>query len=226
MKKTFALIIAFVVILTCFAGCKKGSFEGGVVATNWKGENMAVVTKENGGIVRNEAGNVIILPTDENGYNIKDDKGEIVTQAVAIEHAIVINNRIEMADFAIEIPKGWADQKSWKDLIITKEGSTDIITITPDRTGKKADIEAADSKIIDAVKLAGGTMENKTIKVAGVDASFVAGFAKTSSADVYVAFVVFSYNGVVYNCRIDANHDLTASIDEYIAILDTIEFVH
>ena len=74
MKKSLALILTFVVILTCFAACKKeGQLEGGIVATNAKGQVVAaVVTQENGRLQRDEAGNnAVVIVTDANGTTLK-----------------------------------------------------------------------------------------------------------------------------------------------------------
>ena len=66
MKKYFALILTFILILTCFAACKP-SIKDGTVVTEFGGQGHAAVTEADGGVKRDEAGNLIVLVTDENG---------------------------------------------------------------------------------------------------------------------------------------------------------------
>ena len=237
MKKSLALIITFVVILTCFAACKKeqGKLEGGVLATNSKGQVVAaVVTEENGKLQRGDGGNAVILVTDVDGNNVKDNNGEVVTKVEAIDDAIIIGNRIEMADYAINIPDGWADSLSIDDLHIKKNGTEDQISISVLRDAKLEDIVASNSKIMDAISSDKKT--NKSLTVAGEEANLVSAFTvittknpetgKEEKTEVYFGLIAFSHQGAVYNCRIDSNHDLSGEIDKIIAILNTIEFVN
>lgn len=237
MKKTLALALTFVVIFACFAGCKKtdeGSFEGGALATDAKGNVVAAVaTQEDGKLLRDDAGNQAVVVTDKKGNSVKED-GEVVTKYEAIDNAIILGNRIEMADYAINIPDGWADSYSRDDLHIKRNGTEDQISITVSRDKKLTDIEAANSKIIGFFP--GDAKTNKTIKVAGEEANFVSAYTTTTVKDeetgkdktvgVYLCFVTFSHQGAVYSCRIDSDRDLSGDINNIVAILDTIEFVH
>lgn len=231
MKKTIALIIALVVILTCFAGCKKGSFEGGAVVTDFAGQNLAIVTQESGGIVRNEAGNVVVLVTDADGYNVKDDKGENVTQAIAIEHAIVIGTRVELADYAINIPDGWSNADSYNGFQISKDGTNDIISLTAYREEKLADVQANNDVFIKGAttQYKGAKTQNTTMKIAGKDASFVSAYVsaeQTGSTGSYVGFITFTHQGVIFNCMLTSDRDLAGQMKEITDILNTIEFIH
>ena len=128
MKKYFALIIAIMVILTCFTACKP-KIKDGALVTNQAGENFAAVTKAGGGVIVDDAGNLVVLVTDEDGRNVKGDNGEYATNKVALEHALVIGNRVECEKYAITIPDGWSDAKSFNGLNLMRDGSDDVIVI-------------------------------------------------------------------------------------------------
>lgn len=231
MKKSIALIIALMVILTCFAGCKKGSFEGGAVVTDNAGQALAVVTQENGGIVRNDSGNVVVLVTDADGYNVKDDNGENVTRAVAIDHAIVIGTRVELADYAINIPDGWSNADSYNGYQISKDGTNDIISISTYREESLADIQANNDVFISGstALYSGAVTQNKEMTVAGKQASFVSAYVsaeQTGTTGSYIGFITFSHQGTIFNCMLTSDRDLAGQMDEITGIINTIEFVH
>ena len=227
MKKSIALIITFVVILTYFAACKKeeGKFEGGVLATNAKGQVVAaVVTEENGKLQRGDGGNAVVLVTDAKGNNVKDKEGEIVTRVEHIDNAIVIGNRIEMADFAINIPDGWTDNYSLDMLNIIKSGTNDSVSISAMRDEKLADVEADNNKMMELYP--GGAKVNKAMTVAGEEANFVSAYTTVNGTGVYLGFITFSHQGVIYRCMLNSDRDLSGEIDSIVAILNTIEFVN
>lgn len=227
MKKSIALIITFVVILTCFAACKKeeGTFEGGVLATDFKGNVIAaVVTQKDGKLQRGDSGNAVVLVTDAKGNNVKGEDGENVTKVEHVDNAIVLGNRIEMADYAINIPDGWSNAQSFEDLQIKKDGKEDIIVISALRDEKLADVEADNSKVME--HFPAGAKVNKAITVAGENANFVSAYTTVNGTGVYLGFITFSHQGVIYRCRLGSDRDLAGEIDNIVAILNTIEFVH
>lgn len=213
------------VVLTCFTACKRqGVIKGGVLATDFNGNAIVpVVTQENGGIIRDEGGNVIVLVTDENGNSYKE-KGEYVTKSIAIEHALVFGKHIEMADFSLDIPNGWINSKSYDDLHIQKEGKADMISISAMRNEKLADVEADNNEMFKLFP--GGATTNKTLTVAGEEAHLISAFTTVNGTGVFLGFITFSHQGVVYRCRIGSDRDLTNEINDIIKILDTIQFVH
>ena len=225
MKKVIVLLIALMVVLTCFTSCKRTNvIKGGVMATDFNGNGIVpVVTKEDGGIIRDEAGNVIVLVTDKNGNTYKED-GAYVTQAVAVEHALIFNNHVEMPDFAIDIPGGWSNSKSYDDLHIKKDGTEDTISISAMRNAKLADVEADNNKMFELFP--GGVTTNTTVTVAGEEAHVLSAFTTVNGTGVFLGFVTFSHQGVIYRCRIGSDRDLTGEINNIVKILDTIQFVH
>ncbi len=227
MKKTIALIITFVVIFTCFAACKKeeGKLEGGVLATDFKGNVIAAVaTEKDGKLQRGDGGNAVVLVTDAKGNNVKDEDGENITRVEHVDNAIIIGNRIEMADYAINIPDGWSDAKSFEDLQIKKDGKEDVIVISAMRDEKLADVEADNNKMLEAFPA--GSRVNKSLTVAGEEASFVSAYTSVDGTGVYFGFITFSHQGVIYRCRLGSDRDISSEIDSIVAILNTIEFVN
>lgn len=221
MKKSIALILTFVVILTCFAGCKKGVPVDSY--TDFAGEAIAVVTKEDGGIVRDDSGNVVVYVTDAKGNGVKGDDGELVTKAQAVEHAIVTGRRIEMPDYAINIPDGWSNESSYTVLNITKDGTDTMITIMADRNAKLADIQKSHDTIVSAS--ATGAVTKTTQKIAGQEATVAYTFT-TKSGSIFVGYIDFMYQGVVFTVQVSATSDISSSWDEIVSIVNTIEFVH
>ena len=246
MKKSLSVILALFIALFAFAACEKEKEDkdeikkspkstapqkeyvsdiGGVVVTDFQGEiENAVLTEENGKVIRDEAGNIIVLVTDSNGEVIENDNGEVVTKYQAIDSAIVIGNRIEMPDYAINIPDGWSDLKSYADLSLKKDGTEDIIVISAMRDEKLADVEADSVKMLEVFP--SESKVNKSLTIAGEEASFVSGYITVDGTGVYLGSITFSHQGVVYKCMITSDRDLSGEIDSIVAIIDTIEFIH
>lgn len=223
MKKAIVLLITLMVVLTCFSSCKRtGVIKGGVLATDFKGNGVAaVVTKEDGGIIRDEAGNVIVLATDENGNTYKE-KGDYVTQAVAVEHAIIFGKHVEMPDFSIDIPNGWSDAKSYDMLTIQKDGTETKISIWTDREAKLTEISKNHSTIVDAA--AAGDAIHATQTVAGQEAIVAHTFA--DAAGVFVGYIDFMYQGAVFTVQVSSDKDITSEWNDIVKVVDTIKFVH
>lgn len=221
MKRFIALIITFVVILTCFAGCKKG--EPVESYTDFAGEAIPAVTKEGGNIVRDDTGNVVVYVTDPNGNTVEGENGEPETQAQAVEHAIVTGRRIEMPDYAIQIPDGWSNNDSYTVLNITKDGTDTMITIMTNRKAKLADMQKAHDTLVSAS--ATGEVTKTTQKIAGQDATVAYTFS-TMKGNIFVGYIDFMYQGVVFSVQVSANSDISSSWNEIVSIVNTIEFVH
>ncbi len=222
MKRTIALTLTFILMLTCFVACKKE--EKAETHTDFAGEAIAAVTKNGGGIIRDDAGNVVVYVTEKDGVIVKDDKGEAVTKSQAVEHAIVTGRRIEMPDYAINIPDGWSDSKSYEDLHIKKDGTEDQISISSMRNESLTDVEADNNEFFKLFP--GGKTTNKSIKVAGKDANLIYAYTSVNGTGVFLGFITFSHQGVVYRCRLDSNRDMSGDINTIASIINTIEFVH
>lgn len=226
MKKYFALILTFVLILTLFTACKP-KLKGGLVISD-AGESYAAATNADGRIQRDEAGNLIVLVTDAKGRNVKDDNGELMTNAVAIERPIVVGRRIECPNYAINIPDGWSDHFTSSDLIIKKDGTEDQIKIiTASDISLDDAILGSDEFLNNIVGAAANVVkENKSVKVGDIDAHYISAFAPdVGGVQIYQGFIFFKQNGNTYSVALNSNRNLGENLDEILGILGTIEFV-
>lgn len=229
MKKYFAVIFTFILILTCFVACKPKLKEGSLI-TNYAGENYAAVTQADGGIVRDGAGNIVVLVTDEKGKNVKEN-GEYQTNAIAFNHALVIGNTIEMPEYSIQIPNGWSNSKSFNSLVLTKDGTTDTLTLSTVDDKSIADVSQERLSIINVTKAnyENTVTESKTLSFGDIEeAAFYSVFVPDAGNgdSVYLSYIIFEKAGTVYSCMINAKSDISASIPEITDILATISFIH
>lgn len=234
MKKIFALTISIIVILTCFAGCK-AKIKNGALLTNAAGENFAVATKADGGIQRDEAGNLIVLVTDENGRNVKGDGGEYLTNPVALEHALVVGNRVECNEYSVVIPNGWSDAASFNGMNITKDGSLDALFIEAKETPMD-ELMATSSQILNIMKskYENTVYVNKAITVGDIEGQFISAFVPDNGmspesgipASSYVAYIFFEHGQYSYSCRITSDRNMNDDLGEITDIIASIEFIN
>ncbi len=227
MKKYFALILTFVLILTCFTACKP-SIKDGTLVTEFGGKEIAAVTEADGGIKRDEAGNLIVLVTDENGKNVKGENGEYETNPVALEHALVIGDTIEMPEYSIQIPNGWSNTVSFENLVLKRDNSADTLTLSVIKDETLSEVE---KERVSVISMATSNYENvvtetKTVKVGDKDASFFSAFVPDANgAQVYLCYILFTHASEVYACMYNSNADVSATIPEILSILGTIDFI-
>lgn len=229
MKKYFALILTFVLILTCFAACKP-TLKDGALITDAAGENHAAVTKADGGVVRDDAGNLIVLVTDEDGRNVKDG-GENQTNAIALEHALVIGDTIEMPEYSIQIPEGWSDSLSFENLVLKRNDSADTLTISVIKDKALAEVAKERSSVINMTKsnFPDTVSETKAVSFGEIEeAQFYSAYVADAGngASVYLAYILFEHAGDVYSCMLNSNTDISATIPEITEILGTINFIY
>ncbi len=235
MKKYFALIITAIIVLSCFTACKP-KIKGGGIVSDAASRNYAAVTEEDGGIVRDQAGNLIVLVTDSNGRNVKDENGEYETKPVALDHALVIGNRIECPKYALTIPDGWSDKMSFADLIISRDGTKDIVKISTTSDKKLVDVIDEKYSAITEIKTLFPAAESgsREIKITDeITGEFFYTFVEDTGArdedlnvlSSYLGFIVFRKSTSVYTCMITSNRDVSDQIDEIAEILSTIEFI-
>ena len=232
MKKYFALILSVIVILTCFTACKPG-VKNGMVVENGAGEMMAVVTSPDGGIVRDEAGNIIVLVTDENGKNVKGENGEYKTNAIAMDHAIVLGRRVEAENYSVEIPNGWSDAFTLNDLSITKDGTEESLVITSkDGTASQA-METVSLVFANMKKMySNGDFRNETVEISkNITASYMSAYVPNLKTDEngnavagFIGYFFFEEAGKTYTCKIEGRRDINENLKEFTDILATINF--
>lgn len=227
MKKIFVLTVAAMIILTCFTACKP-KIKNGAIFSDAAGENIAAATQADGSIQRDDSGNIIVLVTDEDGRNVKNENGEYETKAVALEHALVIGNQIECADYAIRIPDGWSDSMSYTELIIKKDGTEDTLSIANERGASLKDtLELASSVYTNMqANYPASVIENKTIEILGMEANFLSGYLADNGTGKgsYIAYILFEHENSVYTCNLISDRNMSENLDDYIDILNTIEF--
>lgn len=232
MKKYFALIISLIVILTCFTACKP-KIKNGALVENGAGEEIAIITSPDGGIVRDNAGNLVVLVTDENGRNVKDDNGEYKTNAVAMDHAIIIGRRVEAKNYSVEIPNGWSDAKTLNDLQITKDGTDESLVIMEKEGSASQAMEKISPIFENAKKMyANVESENTTVKINDdITASFMSVYIPHQKTDengnpvaAYLGYFFFEEAGHTYSCKIEGRRDLGENLDEFTKILSSINF--
>ena len=233
MKKYFALIISVIIILTCFTACK-GKIKDGAIVSDQMGGNYAAVTQEDGNVVIDQGGNIVVLVTDENGRNVKDENGENKTNKVALDHALVIGNRVECEKYFINIPNGWSNASSFTGLSIKRDGTEDVIVINE----REGDISTAMSGTQSALNIARSSFENtvyenKSVKVGDMDAQFISLYipdngtvdANGNPVASYMGYIFFENAGTVYTARISSvTSNMSEDLDEILGILGTIEF--
>ncbi len=224
MKKIIAIVLVTLTVLFCFAGCKKKADKVAAVVTNGDGDYVAAVTKEDGGAIRDEAGNLIVVVTDNKGNVVKED-GEILTEKVIVDSAVIIGDRIEMPDYALTIPKGWSNTVSNDDLVIKKDGTDDQIKIIADKEHSFEEVRTQNDAMTELLMKQEKEVKrgSDTFKVDGKDA--VLTYAYTADKNIFLGFILFENNGIVYSTMITGKRDMSGDIDDITAILSTVDFI-
>ncbi len=228
MKKYFSLILTFVLILTCFAACKP-SIKDGTVVTEFGGKGHAAVTEADGGVKRDEAGNLIVLVTDENGKQVKDENGNYQTNPVGIDHALVIGDTIEMPEYSFQIPDGWSNSVSFEDLVIQRDGTADVLTISVIKDETFAEVARQRNSVINLAKsnFENVVTESKSVTIGEAEATVLSAYVPDANgAEVYMCYFIFEHNGDIYSCMLNSNTDVSATIPEIVEILSTIEYIY
>lgn len=228
MKKYFALILTFILILTCFAACKP-SIKDGTVVTEFGGQGHAAVTEADGGVKRDEAGNLIVLVTDENGRQVKDENGEYQTNPVAIDHALIIGDTIEMPEYSVQIPSGWSNEASYESLVLKRDGTQDTFTISVIKDESLGEVLKQRNSVINLAKtnFENVVTETKSETVGETEATLFSAYVPDANgAQVYMCYIIFEHNGDIYSCMLNSNTDASAVVPDVIEILNTIKYVY
>lgn len=226
MKKYIALILATFVLLSVFAACST-EIKGGEEVTDAAGETFAALTESNGGLARDEAGNLLLAVTDENGKAVTDENGETLTNAVALDHALVVGNRIECNTFAITIPEGWSNHNSYNDLnIINDADQTKIVIsdfINGDLLTKAKERTTVIDLAIDQFGDAAKTLRIDDVEICGTKGFYDAVYNQNNGTSI--AYYHFQKGAVVYSVFVTGERDLSEIDKEIEKILNTLEFV-
>ena len=115
-KKILAVIMVFVVIVTCFAACKRHNYK----TTNVNGQDLLLYTDKDGNTVINDDNQIIAVVTDEAGEIITYENGEEQTRMVQISGSYIGDGYMQGKEFKMSVPKGWEATESAK---MYKEGT-------------------------------------------------------------------------------------------------------
>lgn len=227
MKKITAVFVIFAIAVCVFTACAKKP-QGTEQITIQGGDTIDLVTKEEGGLDRDEDGNPIVVVTDDNGKAVTEKGGEQVTSALSLETALVYDNRIEFADYYLEIPKGWSNCSSYNNTNIKKDNSDDGIEITrlKDTTFEKkyADIRQFYSASVDMYPDA--VTGEQGIKIGDMDCTRYELYIPKTSNDkpLYTCYVLVERDEALYQILISATRDLREDFGEVEKILNSIQF--
>ncbi len=226
MKKYFALIICAVLVLGCFTACGTKT-QGGEVVTDLANNPVAVVTEEGGAAKRDENGNIIVLVTDEDGKNVKDKNGEYATEAITVEHVLMLGETAETKYFSLRIPEGWTFNETSFTGLKMDNGKGDEIKISS-TSGKTASQLATEMPLLDAVDKSFPDCKkvNSSVEFNGEQYPFIARYVEKGSngSQSYLGFIFFDHAGTGFTCMITGSRDITDDIDEVAAVLNTIQY--
>ncbi len=101
-KKIIALALALVTIATVFTACQK-EFDIYKIA----GDDVAVVTDEDGKVVVDDENRLCAIVTDRDGEIITYENKEPQTHWIALKNAFIADNTVYTPAFVMEGIKGW-----------------------------------------------------------------------------------------------------------------------
>lgn len=226
MKKYFALIICAILVLGCFTACGT-KIQGGEVVTDLANNPVAVVTAEGGAAKRDENGNIIALVTDENGKNVKDENGNYATEAITVNHVLMLGGTAETKYFSLRIPKGWTfNETSFTSLTLNNDKGYGISINSTN--GKTASQLLSEMPLLDAVdkNFPDSKKINTSVEFNGENYPFVARYIEKDSkgGQTYLGFIFFDHNGIGFTCMVTGNRDITDDVDDIAAVLNTIQY--
>ena len=101
-KKIIALSLALMLIVTCFVACGK-KYE----TTKINGEEVILVTDENGNPIINEKNEVVVLVTDRAGEVLTYANGEDQTRYISLQNALEIKGVAYGEHYKMNVLDGW-----------------------------------------------------------------------------------------------------------------------
>ena len=170
-KKIIALSLAILLIVTCFVACGK-KYD----TTKVNGEDVILITDENGNPVIHEADNVIALVTDSNGEVLTYENGENQTRYIQIKDALEVDNFVYGDHNKMKLLSGWTvDGRSRLVKDKTEENCHISFTLTKTLKGEEtlADyLDAVDEQndlLVDVLAKQGSTltMSDGTASISG-----------------------------------------------------------
>lgn len=220
-KKYIALFLAFCVILTGFAACKK-AYKYGIIITDSDGKTRVLATDDNGKAMTDEANNIIIIVTQANGDPVKDNEGNMETQKVGHPDYYVADNVVEGEKFSVKIPDGWK-QSTAPDVRLTNIETGGEINFLVKKGQYINNVIVSAEQFMNAAEEQDPTAEIvvKDVKLCGVDATkYEYNSAKNASA---VTFYIFEKNGTVFLFQAAISNKYKDLVD-FEAVMNSVEF--
>lgn len=225
MKKYIAAALALMLVACVFTACGKKP-KGTEAVTIEGGSTLAVVTKEDGGLDRNEHGDIMMVVTEENGNVVTDAAGEQETTRVNLKTAFVYDNKIEFEDYYLEIPDGWSNSSSWSDLVISKDGSDERISIMRSEEKTLEEAFSGTQEMFDKItEMNPKAVQKKSgVKIGDDTITLLSCYSETKEDKTYLAYGYLEKDGALYTFMISAKRDLSEDFSEIEKILNSVEF--
>lgn len=112
-KKIIAVALALVMMVTCFTACKKKR-----ETTKVNGQDVILVTDENGNPIINDKNEVVAVVTDRAGEVITYDNGEDQTYNIKLNQPLEVDGVVHGGKYRFNLMSGWivaADGRICKD---------------------------------------------------------------------------------------------------------------
>jgi hypothetical protein len=225
MKKYIAVALALMLTACVFTACGKKP-QGTEAVTIEGGSTLAVITKEDGGLDRNEHGDIMMVVTEENGNVVTDAAGEQETTRVNLKTAFVYDNKIEFENYYLEIPDGWSNSSSWSDLVISKDGSDERISIMRSEEKTLEEAFAGTQEMFTKItEMNPDAVQKKSgINIGDDTITLLSCYSETKEDKTYLAYGYLEKDGALYTFMISAKHDLSEDFSEIEKILNSVEF--
>lgn len=220
-KRYIATFLAFCVILSSFAACKR-AYKHAMIITDSDGKTRVVLTDDNGKAVTDEANNIIVVVTQANGDPVKDSDGKQETQKVAHPNYYVIDDVVEGKKFTVTIPDGWV------------QGDASNVRFTHIETGGEINLLVKDGqninnvnvycgKFMDAAKKEdpGSKIDTTDIKICGVSATKYSYNSDLNNSEINL--YVFEKTGTVYLFQTAVKKEFIDSVN-FEMVMNAIDF--
>lgn len=231
-KKIIAIVMVTVLIVTCFAACKKKE----ITITDTKGNTYICVTDKEGNTVLDEDGNIKVYVTNAEGKIEKDENGNEKSVAVTFPNAVANGEVLETPLIKLVLPKGWTSDDAgvaYKDG--NKNSTLKAVKVEPLQntggfdelfTAKKEEANMITSSIIEknpnsTLEFSNCELTDKKIPCGVIEFKYVdeTGGVAWHTVDIYYAHGSYFYN-IHFDCRntYDANFNIIDMLNKNLTI--------
>ncbi len=228
MKKIIALSLVLMTLACIFSACGDKPPKGTEIHTKYgDGDEMAVVTNEDGGIY-DDQGRIWEVQTGEDGKPLKDIDGETQTALVDLDTAFIYGNTIEFSDYKLVIPEGWENNASYSDLVVKKTGSSDQIKIMQLEKSDLNEKIQNNQKLVNQVTsiYPDAVVSNTSVKINDEDCSFVCAYVPKANTGepAFVGYIILEKPSGVFNIMVTGKRDILADNKEIIKIISSVQY--